>query len=134
MGEGKKVLSEAVGTTKGVPRATGVVPTPNSVVVPMGMKQRWSARRKGEVVLRLLRGESAEVLSRELGVEIYRLEKWRERALRGIETALKEREGDPLKQEYDAALKRIGELSMEVELLRARFEKQYPFGKGRSRR
>jgi uncharacterized protein YicC (UPF0701 family) len=74
------------------------------------------------------------VLSRELGVEIYRLEKWRDKALAGIEAALREREGDPLKQELDAALKQIGELTMTIELLRARTEKPGPFGKGRSRR
>ena len=34
--------------------------------------QRWSASRKRDVVLRLLRGESLEALSREVGVEIYR--------------------------------------------------------------
>ena len=32
------------------------------------------------MVLRLLRGESLEALSREAGVEIYRLDAWRERA------------------------------------------------------
>jgi hypothetical protein len=36
-----------------------------------------SVGRKREVVLRLLRGESAENLSRELGVPSYRLERWR---------------------------------------------------------
>jgi transposase-like protein len=91
-------------------------------------------RRKREVVLRLLRGESMAALSRELGVEIYRLEKWRDKALAGIETALKKREGDPLKEELDAALKRIGELTMTNELLRTRIEKPGPFGNGRSRR
>jgi transposase-like protein len=91
-------------------------------------------RRKREVVLRLLRGESVQLLSRELGVEIYRLEQWRNKALAGIETALKEREGDPLKKDLDQAMKRIGELSMENELLRMRVEKQSPFGKGRSRK
>ena len=35
--------------------------------------QRWSAARKREVVLRMLRGEPIEALSRELGIEIYRL-------------------------------------------------------------
>lgn len=40
--------------------------------------QRWSAGRKREVVLRLLRGESLDALSRELGVELYRLEEWRD--------------------------------------------------------
>jgi hypothetical protein len=36
--------------------------------------KRWSANRKKETVLRLLRGEPLAALSRELGVEIYRLE------------------------------------------------------------
>jgi transposase len=48
------------------------------------------------VVLRLLRGESVEGLSRELGVEIYRLEKWRDKGLAGIDAGLKERVGDPV--------------------------------------
>lgn len=51
-----------------------------------------------------------------------------------METALKEREGDPLKKGLDQALKRIGELGMENELLRMRVEKQSPFDKGRSRK
>lgn len=42
---------------------------------PLAPGQRWTVARKREVVLRLLRGESAEMLSRELGVEIYRLER-----------------------------------------------------------
>ena len=39
--------------------------------------QRWTVRRKQEAVFRLLRGEPVELLSRELGVEVYRLEAWR---------------------------------------------------------
>ena len=57
--------------------------------------QRWSLARKREVVLRLLRGEFVEALSRETGVPIYRLEKWRNKALSGIDSGLREREGDP---------------------------------------
>ena len=38
--------------------------------------KRWSANRKKEVVLRLLRGEPIDALSRELGIETYRLEGW----------------------------------------------------------
>jgi len=34
-------------------------------------------RRKREVVLRLLRGEPLDAVSREVGVEVYRLEQWR---------------------------------------------------------
>jgi transposase-like protein len=39
--------------------------------------KRWSANRKKEVVLRVLRGEALDALSRELGIETYRLECWR---------------------------------------------------------
>jgi transposase len=81
-------------------------------------EKRWTAARKQEVVLRLLRGEPLDALSRELGVETYRLAQWRERALGGIEAALRERHtADAQDVEHEAALKRIGELSMENELL-----------------
>ncbi|GFO57530.1 hypothetical protein GMSM_45370 [Geomonas sp. Red276] len=96
--------------------------------------KRWSANRKKEAVLRLMRGEPVDALSRELGVEIYLLEEWREKALQGIETALKARENDPLTAELDAAKRRIGEISMENELLRERMRKQFPLAKGRSKR
>ena len=51
--------------------------------------QRWSVARKREVVLRLLHGASAELLSRELGVPIYKLEQWRRKADVALEGALK---------------------------------------------
>jgi hypothetical protein len=59
----------------------------------------------------------------------------RTQALAGIDAALKRRDdGDPGKAELDAALKRIGELTMENELLRAKMEKPGPLGRRRSRR
>jgi hypothetical protein len=45
-------------------------------------------RSKRDVVLRLLRGESIEVISRQTAVEAYRLEQWRERALAGLDAGL----------------------------------------------
>ena len=61
-----------------------------TVTGPLGEGQRWSAGRKREVVvLRMLRGESADALSRELNIEIYRLEQWREKALAEIDESLK---------------------------------------------
>ena len=63
-----------------------------------------------------------------------RLEEWRTQALSGIETALQLRAADdPAQLRLDEANRRIGELSMEVELLRARCEKQGPFVGRRSR-
>ena len=102
----------------------------------MGPGQRWSVGRKRDAVLRLLRGESLDVLSREVGVEIYRLEEWRERALAGVELGLKNRQGEPLAEALDAAKRHIGELSMEIELLRERArlaEKRFPLAMRRSR-
>jgi hypothetical protein len=88
--------------------------------------------RKREVVLRLLRGESVEALSRELGVEIYRLEQWRDKGFAGIDAALKQRESDPVQAELGAAMKRIGELTMQNELLWQRVRKPGPLAKRRS--
>jgi hypothetical protein len=94
---------------------------------PLGPKQRWSARRKREVVLRLLHGEPLDAVSRDVGVEVYRLEQWREKALLGIDEALRDRTGDPLQVELDAAMRHIGELSMENELMRRERDQRRPF-------
>ena len=132
-----------------------IIPEPSVVVGPVGSEggrspstlsigqavrpgglapgQRWSVGRKREVVLRLLRGESTESLSRELGVPSYRLERWRERALSGIDGSLREREGDAVSEELAAAMKRIGELTMENEVLRARVGHVGPLARRRSR-
>lgn len=105
----------------------------SSKVGPLAPGQRWSVARKREVVLRLLRGESVELLSRELAVPIFKLEQWRQRVDAALDGALKEREADAASIELDAAMKRIGELSMEVDLLRARIEKPGPLARRRSR-
>src|SRR5512135_3727493 len=96
--------------------------------------KRWSANRKKETVLRLMRGEPVDALSRELGIEIYRLEEWHQKALQGIESALKAREGDPLVAELDAAFKRIGEITMENELLREKARRAHPLAARRSKK
>ena len=99
--------------------------------------QQWSASRKRDVVLRLLRGESLDAVSREVGVEVYRLEAWKARALAGLELGLKAQGGEPLAAELDAAKRHMGELSMENELLRARAraaERRLPLATRRSRR
>ena len=54
-------------------------------------KPRWSANRKMDVVLRLLRGEKLEELSRELGVEAHRIAAWRDEFLEGGKGALRGR-------------------------------------------
>ena len=128
------VQAEGSGRTEGARRATGV--RADGVAAGAGSLapgQRWSASRKRDVVLRLLRGESLEALSREAGVEIYRLEAWRERAMAGLELGLKDRHGEPVAEVLDAAKRHIGELSMEIELLRARAH-YHRLGAGPARR
>ena len=71
---------------------------------------------------------------RAMGVEIFRLEQWREKAIGGIGASLKQRKGDPVQAELDSAMKRIGELTMQVELLEAKTETCGPLGRRRSRR
>ncbi len=98
-----------------------------------GPGQRWSVTRKREVVLRLLRGEAAEDLSRELGVPLYKLERWRQKAEAALDGALKERETEAASGELATAMQRIGELSIENELLRSRMERSGPLARRRSR-
>ena len=135
MARSRKVKTAA--RTEGARRATGDRAGGATVAaVALGPGQRWSAGRKRDAVLRLLRGESLDVLSREVGVEIFRLEEWRERALASLELGLKNRQGEPLAEALDAAKRHIGELSMENELLRERArcaEKRFPLAMRRSR-
>jgi len=81
-----------------------------------------------------MRGESVDAFSREYGIEIYRLEEWHQKALQGIETTLKARDDDPLDAELDAAMRRIGEITMENELLREKARRAYPLGFRRSKK
>jgi transposase len=74
-----------------------------------------------------------ELLSRELGAPIFKLEQWRQKAEAALEGALKERDTDTASAELDAAMKRIGELSMENDLLRARIDRSGPLAPRRSR-
>jgi len=113
--------------------ATSPPATPGPKVGPLAPGQRWSVARKREVVLRLLRGESAELLSRELGLPMFKLEQWRQKAETALDGALKEREADTAGTELAAAMQRIGALSMEVELLRAKMECSTPLARRRSR-
>jgi transposase InsO family protein len=74
-------------------------------VGPLGPRQRWSLARKRAVVMRMLRGESVELLSRALGVPVHKLERWRDKAEAALDGALKEREGDTADADLLAAIR-----------------------------
>ncbi|TCG06149.1 hypothetical protein BZM27_28545 [Paraburkholderia steynii] len=121
-----KVAEVVPGAVEGARSATGSAPGTTAEV------KRWSASRKKEVVLRLLRGEPVDAVSRDVSVPIYRLEEWRDRALAGMDAGLKERENDPLEAKLGDATRRIGELVMEVELLRKERQVRGPLANRRS--
>ena len=83
-----------------------------------GISGRFSAKRKSEAVLRLLRGEDLELLSREYGVTAARLSQWRDTFTAAGQQGLKTRRGDDPRQAEIARLQaKVGELTMAHELL-----------------
>jgi hypothetical protein len=99
--------------------------------------ERFSARQKTEVVLRLLRGEALDLLSRELGIPAARLANWREAFLDAGQVALKKQPLDSRDREMGRLRAKLGEATMEMELLRekiGRLETNHPLRPRRSRR
>ena len=98
---------------------------------------RLSARRKRETVLRLLRGEDLESVSRELGITAARAAQWRDRFLAAGQASLKSRAPDARDEANRRLQAKIGELLMETELLYAKvdqLEAGGPLARRRSRR
>ena len=83
-----------------------------------GERGRWSTRRKQEVVLRVLRGEDLDALSRELGVTAGAIARWRDHFLVGGQAAVKSRPADEWGDEITRLRAKVGELTMANELLR----------------
>ena len=99
--------------------------------------KRFSAKRKLACVQRLLRGESLEAVSREENVPVHRLTEWRDKVLVAAETALKERERDARDDEIARLQAKVGEITMDNELLYAKMDKLEtgrPFARRRSKR
>ena len=78
---------------------------------------RFSARRKTEAILRLLRGELLDSLARELGVTAATLAQCREHFLSGGQAALKSRPADERDEEIQRLRAKVGEITMNNELL-----------------
>lgn len=84
---------------------------------------RYTSKRKADAVMRLLKGEDLDTLSRELGVTAATLSEWREAFLAGAEANLKSRDPTPADDENMRLKAKIGELTMENELLREKAQK-----------
>ncbi len=98
---------------------------------------RFSVGRKSDAVMRLLRGEDLETVSRELVVTAARVSQWRDQFLAAGQAGLKSREPDARDEENHRLQAKIGELLMETELLYAKvdqLEAGSPLARRRSKR
>lgn len=87
------------------------------------LPERWSARQKTELVLRLLRGEPLDAVSRESQVPAHELEGWKRVFLEAGGRGLKSR-SDPEQRELTLARAKVGELTMRLELAEYLIEKR----------
>ena len=88
-----------------------------------GGSKRFSAKRKLAAVQRLMRGESLDAVSRDLNVPVHRLTEWRDKVLMSAQSALKERERDARDEEIARLQAKVGEITMDNELLYAKIDK-----------
>jgi transposase len=85
-----------------------------------GRGGRMSRQRKRDAVLRLLRGEDLETVSRSLGVTAAALTGWRDAFLAAGEASLATRPTDGETLEGERLKARLGEMLLERELLEAK--------------
>src|SRR4029450_14057379 len=80
------------------------------------LPERWSAPRKTEVVLRVIRGEAIDDVAREIEVPVHEVEEWRRVFLEGGPQGLKRRGVDPEERELRRLQAKIGDMTMRLEL------------------
>ena len=98
---------------------------------------RMSRQRKRDAVLRLLRGEDLEILSRALGVTAATLSGWQDSFVAAGEASLATRSTDGADLESERLKAKLGEMLLERELLEAKIaalEANRPLARRRSRR
>ena len=86
-------------------------------------QRRMSAQRKQAAVLRVLRGEDLELVSRDIGVTAADLSGWRDSFLDAGAASLKSRPEDGRDRELKAMREKIGEMTMANELLEAKIDR-----------
>ena len=87
------------------------------------LPERWSAQRKTEVVLRVIRGEAIDEVAREIQVPVHEVEEWRRVFLEGGQQGLKRRGLDPEERELRRLQAKIGDMTMRLELAEHLLEK-----------
>ena len=88
--------------------------------VGFGRGGRLSRQRKREAVLRLLRGEDLEIVSRSLGITAATLSGWEQAFLAAGEASLATRPTSGEELESERLKAKLGEMLLERELLEAK--------------
>ena len=107
---------------------------PGSGAAALGRGGRMSRQRKSAAVLRLLRGEDLETVSRELGVTAATLTGWHDAFLAGGEAALTSRAATGEELESERLKAKLGAALIERDLLNEKIailEAGRPFARGR---
>ena len=108
-----------------------------SGAIGVGRGGRMSRQRKRDAVLRLLRGEDLEMVSRSLGVTAATLTTWRDSFLAAGEASLAARPTDGEMLESERLKARLGEMLLKHELLEQKItnlEAGRPLARRRSKR
>jgi transposase len=83
-------------------------------------RMMWTPKKKQEIVLRLLKGESPQEIARELGLGMSTLYAWRDRfleaGLEGLKYGGRSKALHDTEEELRQARQAIGKLTMELEL------------------
>lgn len=117
---------------------SGAAETSNFAADPApALRRRLTAARKQEAVLRVLRGEAVELVARSLEATAADVSNWRDAFLAGGASNLKQRPRDARDEEIDRLRAKVGEITMDNELLYekiAKMEAGHPFTRRRSQR
>ena len=86
-------------------------------------ERRMTAGRKRDAVERVLRGEPLEIVAREVAVTAADLSAWRDAFLEAGEASLKSRPRDDRDETIGRLRAKVGELTMDNELLHTKVER-----------
>ncbi len=127
----KKNVSGQTTRAGAVERAPEGTEGANGAAPARAARKRWTAARKLEAVLCVVKGQSLDSVSRKYGISLHDLSDWHKKFLVGAEELFKTKEPDSStdaeKKELHA---KIGEITMDCELLREkirRLENGVPF-------
>jgi hypothetical protein len=100
-------------------------------------RSRFSSRKKMEVVLRVLRSNDLDLVSREAGMTAAKVSEWRDQFVASGQAGLKSRDADGRDDELARLKVLVGDLTMRMELSREavqRLRGGVPLATGRSTR